>query len=93
MGGDIVGIEWYKLTYNSGAQVKFKGTVSEDIILSIYNKTIPEYVEFLNGQIVNHFIFNAKNNLFIDVSECKVEKSYTEPNLEREVDRFASSYM
>ena len=37
MGGDIVGIEWYKLTYNSGAQVKFKGTVSKDIILSIYN--------------------------------------------------------
>ena len=88
-----MGIEWYKITYNSGAQIKFKGTVSEEIILSIYNKTVPEYVEFLNGKISNNFIFNTKNNLFIDVYECKVEKSYTEPTLEREVDRFASSYM
>lgn len=88
-----MGIVWYRLTYNSGAQLKFKGTVSEDIILSIYNKDIPEYIQFLNGKISNNFIFNVKSNLFIDVSDCKVEESYNEFELEREVDKFANSYV
>lgn len=86
-------IVFVSITYDDLSCRIIRGTQCQEYIIDILGE-LPDMDIYTDTQeIKDNFIFDVTSKKIIDVTGLVVECSTTKPNFNREVDRFANSFI